>query len=208
MTPGHLTWILGRVPDRCRVLVVSGASRLREACQRAGLNSDGAELLRLGENAIFRLADAPVVVRIARSADRLPRVGRELCVARWLAAADVPAVRVIDEIEQPLLADGHPVSFWRPVTGGDPTPTHADLARLLAAFHPLADCPCELQPFEPLGPRSPGWRRPGVDPDDRDFLRERCAELNEQFQHLDFALPPGRSTGTRTPATCSPTTAR
>ncbi len=103
--------------------------------------SDGAELLRLGENAIYRLASTPVVVRIARSADRLPRMERELCVARWLAAAKVPAVRVVDESAHPLLVDGHPVSFWHAVTGGHPVPTHLVLARLLAAFHSLPDCP-------------------------------------------------------------------
>ena len=43
------------------------------------------------------------------------------------------------------------------------------------------------------GPRevAAGQGTPSVDPDDRDFLRDRCAELNEQFQHLEFALPPG-----------------
>ena len=82
---------------------------LREACEQAGLDSDHAELLRLGENAIYQLAAAPVVVRIARSADRLGRVEKELCVARWLAAANVPAARVYEEIDQPLLVDGRPV---------------------------------------------------------------------------------------------------
>jgi Ser/Thr protein kinase RdoA (MazF antagonist) len=72
---------------------------LHEACQQAGLSSDAAELLRLGENAIYRLVADPVVVRIARSPDRLPRIERELCVARWLAAANVPAVRVYEQID-------------------------------------------------------------------------------------------------------------
>jgi hypothetical protein len=75
---------------------------LHRACHQAGLISGGAVLLRFGENAICRLAADPVVVRIARSADRLAKVERELCVARWLAAANVPAVRVIEEIDQPL----------------------------------------------------------------------------------------------------------
>jgi hypothetical protein len=77
-------------------------------------------------------------------------VEKELCVARWLAAANVPAVRVYEEIDQPLLVDGRPVSFWHEVPGGDPAPTYADLARLLAAFHGLGDCPCELSGFDPL----------------------------------------------------------
>jgi Phosphotransferase enzyme family len=165
---------------------------LREACARAGFASDGAELLRLGENAIYLLAGAPVVVRIARSADRLRRVQRELCVARWLDAADVPAVRVYGEIYQPLLVDGHPVSFWHAVTGGAPAPGYDDLARLLAAFHGLGDCPCDLTGFDPL--RTSGTRLvapEGVRTGDRDFLRERCTALNEQLQELEFALPTG-----------------
>jgi Ser/Thr protein kinase RdoA (MazF antagonist) len=165
---------------------------LEEACTQAGLSSDGAELLRLGENAIYQLAADPVVVRIARSADRLPRVRRELCVARWLAASDVPAVHVVDEIDQPILVHDRPVTFWRTVTGGDPVPDHIDLARLLAAFHMAPDCPCELASFDPLGPSfSRLANADTVAPDDRDFLRARCDELNDELLHLEFALPRG-----------------
>jgi Ser/Thr protein kinase RdoA (MazF antagonist) len=165
---------------------------LEEACAQAGLSSDGAELLRLGENAIYQLAADPVVVRIARSADRLPRVRRELCVARWLAASNVPAVRVIDEIDQPILVHDRPVTFWHTVTGGDPVPDHVDLARLLAAFHMAPHCPCELANFDPLGPSySRLANADTVAPDDRDFLQARCGELNEELRHLDFALPRG-----------------
>ena len=73
---------------------------------QAGLDSQAAGLLRLGENAIYQLAAVPVVVRIARSADRLRRVEKELCITRWLAAANVPAVRIHEQIAQPLLVDG------------------------------------------------------------------------------------------------------
>jgi hypothetical protein len=112
-----------RVPDDAASFSSSAVLPvLHEACQRVGFSSDGAELLRFGENAIYRLTADPVVVRIARSADRLPRVERELCLARWLAAANIPAVRVIEDIEQPLLVDGRPVSFWRSVTGGGRRP--------------------------------------------------------------------------------------
>ncbi len=165
---------------------------LHKACAQAGLSSDGAELLRLGENAIFQLAAAPVVVRIARSADRLHRVQRELCVARWLAAEAVPAVRVVDEIDQPLLVDDRPVTFWHTVTGGDPAPTHVDLARLLAAFHHAPDCPCELASFDPLRTtQSRLGTAEGIGPADHDFLEERCAVLGDQLRHLMFALPRG-----------------
>ena len=84
--------ILGRVPDAAEEFSSSAALPiLRQVCKQAGLNCDRAELLRVGENANFRLASAPIVVRISRSADRLSRVTRELCVARWLATAKVPS---------------------------------------------------------------------------------------------------------------------
>ena len=38
---------------------------LQQACAAVGLSADGARLLRLGSNAVYRLA-APVVARIAR----------------------------------------------------------------------------------------------------------------------------------------------
>ena len=65
--------ILSRVPDAAAEFSSSAVLPvLDKACQRAGLASGGAELLRFGENAIYQLAMAPVVVRIARSSDRLP----------------------------------------------------------------------------------------------------------------------------------------
>jgi aminoglycoside phosphotransferase (APT) family kinase protein len=165
---------------------------LRKACERAGLSSSGAELLRMGENAIFHLASAPIVVRIGRSADRLPRVQREVCVARWLAAANVPAARIYEDIDQPFMADGHPVSFWHAVTGGEPEPTHIDLARLLAAYHATPDCPCDLAAFEPLRiSESRLVKAKSVDAKDLDFLHHRIADLTKQFDRLDFALPIG-----------------
>jgi Ser/Thr protein kinase RdoA (MazF antagonist) len=181
------------VPDAAATFTSSAIqSILHEACAQAGLDSDGAQLLRLGENAIYGLAAAPVVVRIARSADRLPRVEKELCVARWLAASGVSAVKVCEQIAQPLLIGGHPVTFWEKVTGGDPAPTHVDLARLLKTFHAAGDSPCELAGFDPLRTsQSRLAEAADVTPDDRGFLRARCADLNEQLQHLEFALPRG-----------------
>jgi Ser/Thr protein kinase RdoA (MazF antagonist) len=193
-----LTWsglrgILTHVPDAAAAFSSSAVlPTLQQACTQAGFSSDGAELLRLGENAIYQLNAAPVVVRIARSVDRLGRVEKELCVARWLATAGVPAVRVYEELDQPLLVNGHPVTFWHMVTGGDPVPTHMDLARLLAAFHAAKDCLCKLPSFDPLRTsQSRLAKADDVAPDDREFLRVRCAELNDELQHLTFVLPLG-----------------
>ena len=84
------------------------------------------------------------------------------------------------------------MSFWRAVTGGDPAPTYGDLARLLAAFHGLGDCPCELSGFDPLRTSRSRLAAPGgVAARDRHFLRARCGELNEQLRELTYALPTG-----------------
>jgi Ser/Thr protein kinase RdoA (MazF antagonist) len=180
------------VPDAAEFSSSAVRPALDAACARAGLDSASAVLLRLGENAIFQLATAPLVARVARSADRLGRVEKELCVARWLTAADVPSVRVADEITQPVVADGHPVTFWLTVTGGDPAPAHADLARLLTGFHALGRCPCDLPAFDPLGPSVRRLEQAaGVAGADREFLRMRCSELAEQYRELEFALPAG-----------------
>jgi Ser/Thr protein kinase RdoA (MazF antagonist) len=183
-----------RVPDGpVEFSSLAALSTLREACQRAGFSSSHAELLRFGENAIYQLADAPVVVRIGRSAERVRRVERELCAARWLAAAGVPAVHVYEDVEhQPLLVDGHPVSFWHSVTGGDPAPTHVDLARLLVSFHTLGDSPCDLPSFDPLRSIESRLARANDVPSaDRDFLLARCTDLHAQLEGLTFALPRG-----------------
>jgi Ser/Thr protein kinase RdoA (MazF antagonist) len=69
---------------------------LVDACAAVGLPAGGAELMRLGENAIYRLRDAPVVVRIARTARFLATVRREVAAARWLASAGLPTARVVE----------------------------------------------------------------------------------------------------------------
>jgi aminoglycoside phosphotransferase (APT) family kinase protein len=194
LTGDALAGIVGRVPDAAVEFSSSAVlPTLREACQFVGFSSTDAQLLRIGENAIYQLADEPVVVRIARSPDRMRRVERELCVARWLTAAEVPAIGVYEEVEQqPLLVDGHPVSFWRTVTGGEPEPTHVDLARLLAQFHALGDCPCDLAGFNPIqSVESRLDKADDVSAADRDFLHARCAEASSKLQNLTFALPLG-----------------
>lgn len=61
------------------------------ACQAVGFNDRDAELIRLGENAQFRLADVPVIVRVARGREWLPTAQKEGAVARWLEGKGVSA---------------------------------------------------------------------------------------------------------------------
>lgn len=165
---------------------------LQEACAAAGLSAAGARLLRLGSNAVYRLA-APVVVRIARP-DTDPELARRtVAVARWLRSADYPAVRVIDA-DQPVIIDGHAVTFWKAVSDdGSEYATIAEVADVIARLHKLAapgdlHLP-ELNPFENAGNRIAGseWLSPG----DRDYMTSELARLQGEYVCLEFVLPRG-----------------
>ncbi|WP_263251658.1 hypothetical protein [Saccharopolyspora rosea] len=87
---------------------------LYTACSEVGLDGSGADLIRIGENAVFRLRE-PVIARIARTESYLPEARREVAVARWLAEEAYPATRALD-VEQPVVVDGRVVTFWRSVS--------------------------------------------------------------------------------------------
>jgi len=88
-------------------------ARARDVLAAAGRPDAAAdaELLALGENAVFALGDDGPVVRVGRSAELLERAERELSVAQWLAAEGVPAVRAAEPVA--TLVDGHPVTYWQ-----------------------------------------------------------------------------------------------
>ncbi|MFJ5591016.1 hypothetical protein ACIQCG_14795 [Streptomyces noursei] len=103
----------------------SAARALASACSQVGLGSQAADLLRLGENAIYALPSEGVAVRVARAdtEDIKRKVVKELAVSRWLTSQGFPAVRPFDELPQPVQADGRLVTFWEyvPPTTSNPT---------------------------------------------------------------------------------------
>lgn len=165
---------------------------LKQACSIAGLDADGARLLRLGSNAVYHLA-TPVVVRIARQSADQDSARRSITVARWLASVDYPSVRAID-VDQPINIDGHAITFWESVSDeGDQYATVAEVAEVFAGLHKL-EAPSylhlpPLQPFANAGQRimSNEW----LSPDDRSFLTDQLAALQERYVRLEFVLPEG-----------------
>lgn len=162
-------------------------SRRVPACFRS------AKLLRLGENAICALPLADIVVRITRSGQARSHAEKELATARWLATQDFPAVRVADEIEQPLTVDGRVVTFWRLVPESDQRPTFADLARLLRAWSELPPPPFEVARYDPLtivpGRLDRAERSGDVPVETIAFLRQRCTELTAIYEELTRRHP-------------------
>jgi Ser/Thr protein kinase RdoA (MazF antagonist) len=167
-------------------------SLLAQACAAAGLDPGGARLLRLGSNAVYRLA-GPVVARIARPGAGTETAQRTVAVARWLESAGYPAVRAIG-VDQPVMADGHAVTFWEAISDdGSQYATIAQVAEVFARLHALTAPESlrlpELRPFENAGERiaSSGW----LSPDDGDFMSGELARLQAAYTRLEFALPYG-----------------
>ena len=162
---------------------------LHAVCAVAGLDPRGARLLKFTANAVFRLRADPVVVRIAGSTALRHRVGKVVDVAGWLAACGVPAVRLVSDVPQPVHVGDYLATVWHAVPPGRRRPTTKDLAALLHQLHELPRPPFALPSWEPLDDVR---RRLGdaeeLDPADRLFLEDRCAELTERLTTLDFPL--------------------
>jgi len=170
----------------------SGRVALSEACREVGLDPTGAELIRLGDYATFRLADVRVVARVSRNGRLFTDAAREVAVARWLASVDVPAIPALD-VDQPVIAEGRVVTFWESVSDRPEYGTPVELAVLLRRLHRRA-APAELDlppvnPFRKALPRIE--EASGLSEDDRGFLRRRCGELVDAYAGLSFELVTG-----------------
>ncbi|MBW8794635.1 MAG: aminoglycoside phosphotransferase family protein [Streptomyces sp.] len=167
-------------------------ARARDVLAAAGVlpgAAAGAPLLALGENAVFAAGD--LVVKVGRDAELLGRARRELEIAGWLAAADVPAVRAAEP--NALLVEGHPVTVWHrlpdPVRPAEPR----DLAELLRIVHALPSPAFALPPRELLGGVERWLRLAGdaIAPADAAYLRERRDGFASAALALTPRLPPG-----------------
>lgn len=169
-------------------LTPTAALRLVDrACGAVGLDSRGAVLIRLGENALVKLARAPVVVRIARSEEYLPQVVNEVAVSRWLTGVGFPAAQTFEEVEQPVVVAGHPVTFWHLITEGVRKASYGELGRMLKDLHALT--PPEgvrLPRFDVFGRAELRIERAPIPCGDRAFLRRRLRQLRDGVEALAF----------------------
>ncbi|MCE7081063.1 phosphotransferase [Streptomyces sp. ST2-7A] len=177
------------------VMFQAGAARavLDAACRRAGLDPAGAELLRLGSNAVYRLASAPIVVRVAGDGESAAFVKRSVAVARWLEAEGFPAVRIVSGIEQPMAVAGRLVTFWENAQDREEYARPDELADLLRRLHRLREPEALGLPY--FNPFAKVWEplaeMEGVGDEDRRLLSERADRLHKEYDRLDFVLPFG-----------------
>ncbi|WP_431910834.1 phosphotransferase family protein [Amycolatopsis thermoflava] len=163
---------------------------LGQAAHLAGLDASGATLIRLGENDLWRLPGG-VVARIAR-AGQDAAAAKEVAVAHWLEDCGVDAVRVIRDINQPVHADGRPVTFWHELPPHEQG-TVADVAAALRQVHklepPTGFTLPELAPFVRLAERID--RATTLTGTDRAWLAQHLAALQDRYADLPAGLPPG-----------------
>ncbi|WP_097986597.1 MULTISPECIES: phosphotransferase enzyme family protein [unclassified Streptomyces] len=167
--------------------------RAREVLTAAGF-SGAAELLALGENAVFAAGD--LVIKVGRDATGHPelraRAEREVALADWLAASGVPAVRAAER--EPRLVEGHPVTLWHRLPDAVRPAEPRDLAPLLTRVHALpAPTDFTLPRRELLGGVERWLTLAGdaIDPTDADYLRERRDGFAAAAAALVPHLPPG-----------------
>lgn len=146
-------------------------ARARDVLAAAGLPTGSAQLLALGENAVFAVGD--LVVKVGRDAELLDRARRELDIAVWLAEAEVPAVRAAEP--EARLVEGHPVTLWHRLPDAVRPAEARDLAELLRVVHALPAPSFALPRRELLGGVERWLRLAGdaIAPADAAYLRER-----------------------------------
>jgi aminoglycoside phosphotransferase len=165
------------------------ADVLAAVCAAAGLDHRGARLVKFTANAVFRLRNDPVVVRIAGSTALSHRPAKVVRVARWLAGHDVPAVRPLPGLAQPVWVGPYQATVWQAVPAGGRRPGVGDLATLLRRLHELPPPDFDLPVWTPLDDvRRRLGDAEGLDPADRRFLEARCAELTSLLTTLDYPL--------------------
>ncbi|MFD9862553.1 phosphotransferase enzyme family protein [Streptomyces alboflavus] len=181
--------------ERTEFDAASAESILRKACDVAHVDPDGIEMQRFGDHAVFRIDCGRIISRVGRSPDRLPSVRREVAVAQWLAAEGYPAARLVTEAEQPVVVDGHPVTFWEGLADGDTYASTREMGELLRRLHelepPTLSLP-ELRPFDKVNQR---LQRAAIPSDTRTYLASLADELASEYDRLAFALPAGHLHG-------------
>jgi hypothetical protein len=168
------------------------SAALRDACDVVGVSAQGAQLQRLGMEAVFRLAGGRGVVRIVRGPDAGTAATRAVRVARWLDEVEFSAARLLP-VPQPVMIGDCAVTFWRPVADQERRAGLSELGDLIRRAHWLVEpASLGLMRLVPLsGTREAIGAAPGLSQDDRSLLLARSEILAKRFDELDFVLPTG-----------------
>jgi aminoglycoside phosphotransferase (APT) family kinase protein len=166
---------------------MSAVDILVVACRQVGLDATGAELIRAGENTLYRLPGR-VVARVTR-AGQLAAAAKEVRVSRWLQAVGVPVVEAFAGIDQPVAVDGRAVTFWREL----PPHRYSTIPELAMVLRRLHDLPAPNFKLPPVAPfvrqRERIAEATNLSDRDSDWLLGHLAELEARYVALPRGLP-------------------
>jgi hypothetical protein len=185
--------MLGPQPTRAADFRAAAAVALRSSVERCGLDPRGARLIRLFATAVYHLPAADAVARMApvTSPDTVTRLATSVHVTRWLAGIGFPTVEPLP-LDQPVIANGCAVTFWRYLPQEGPPPVPAHLGCVLCRLHRLEPPPVPLPIYRPLAPVHEAIESSlAINEDERAWLRNRCTQLLRAYDQLSFGLPAG-----------------
>jgi hypothetical protein len=168
-------------PQRIRSVV-------RRVCRENGLSPVGSELIKFTVSAVVRLPMAGAVLRIAGSQPARRRVPAVLVAARWFTEHDLPAVRLLPGLDQPLEAEGQLITVWQDASDGcDVEPTPADLAQILRGIHALPSPPPDtMADWSVMSKiRHRIAEADAIDPADLEFLSALTDSAEQDLADLD-----------------------
>ncbi|MFI8977245.1 aminoglycoside phosphotransferase family protein [Nocardia asteroides] len=165
---------------------------LVRACQTAGVNPAGRQLLHQHSNSVWLLAGG-IVARVNRSDHKGLRARESIAITRWLASHQVPVTEPAHH--QAVVVDGHIITFWvyHPQYGRA-TPQPAQLGAILRQLHALPLPPFGLPRYEPLTALTQVLDSPAaavLDAAERVWLEQACSAVIEEYGALDSELGVG-----------------
>ncbi|MGW5384158.1 phosphotransferase enzyme family protein [Nocardia sp. NPDC003963] len=185
--------------DRLKAFIPENLEAVaRAACQQAGLSDVDVQFLRLGQNLLYHVPDAGVVIRIGRDSSYLADAAKEVAVATWLAEENVPAAQLFDiGCAQPICCDGYPVTFWRYIPGRELIGAEASiLGDLLRNFHRLAvPKGIDIPQLDPLARVSDRIDKAPIPDQDKVFLAQIKEHLAAKLNELNYKLSVGVNHG-------------
>ncbi|MGX7824091.1 phosphotransferase family protein [Actinokineospora sp. 24-640] len=158
------------------------------ACRLVSLESRGMELLRHQTNAVYKLASAPVIVKVAR-----PNVSHSdavVSLVRWLSTHGVPTVTLIPGLDQPLTLAGCAVTFWQYLPQAGPIRA-CDIAEPLAMLHQVPPPAMSLPRLAPVHAIQRAISTSALLVEsEKTILQRRCDDLAESFADLRYMWQP------------------
>jgi len=185
---------------------------LHAVCARAELDASDAHLIKYTINAVYRLASAPVVVRLGHGPSAASRADKVVPAAAAFADLDMPTVRLRPDVDQPITVDEWVATFWTYLPQ-PPQPRYrpVDLAPPLRRLHTIGSLGVPLPHWDTVGdarrrlrrvPPLPSaqidelhtWAREevGIDLDQLlARLEDWAINLDQQLDQIAWRLPTG-----------------